>query len=173
MHQQLLHSIKSASAIKIKDQSNLNFHTIKMCYLPFYDYIFFSVSYYRQKEATKGKMLCQLKVSLGDHHHLHWERRKSKPQLEEFAGSKILLPVFSKNNHRHSWVFCRIRNLAAAEKSTDTCPCPRQSWPVGFMYTGKICSDGQMDTSQHLLRWLDCPSSSPAQAGFRSFFDAL
>lgn len=55
MHQQPLHNIKSASAIKIKGQSNVNFPTIKMCYIPSYDYNLFSISYYRQKEATKGK----------------------------------------------------------------------------------------------------------------------
>lgn len=71
MQQQLLHSIKSA--IKIKDQSNLHFPTIKMCYLPSYDYILSSFWYYKQKEATKEKLLCWLEVSVGEYRPLHLE----------------------------------------------------------------------------------------------------
>lgn len=172
MHQQLLHSIKSASAIKIKDQSNLNFRTIKMCYLPFYDYILFSVSYYRQKEATKGKMLCQLKS------FCRWSpslalRRESKPQLEEFAGSKILLPVFSKNNHRHSRVFCRIGNSSAVEKAQRHAHDPI---PAGRWVSCTLVKSAQMDWWTHpnafFLDWIAL-LSSPAQVGFRKFFNAL
>lgn len=45
------------------------------------------------------------------------EKRK-QPQKEQFKRSEILLPL--KNNHKHSWAFWRIGNLATAEGSTET-----------------------------------------------------